>query len=196
LIGFSSSTDTRKRQRGPENFLRGDDPGPVRRLAARLRWTDDVDGSLLATRAVQSEVPMDRREFLRGFGKTLIVLPWGTFLVQCGSSHPSSGNAVVANPTVPDPTPPDAPPQVLGPDVIYTSTSVDLHSHTFTVPAAQFSVPTGVSGTTSEAQAHTHDVDFTFNDFSVASSGETVKITTTSTLGHMHVFTLVRVNQG
>jgi hypothetical protein len=138
---------------------------------------------------------MDRREFLQGFGKTLLVLPWGTFLLHCGGDDTTAApsSTVVTNPTAPDPTPPDAAPQVIGPNVVYTTNQVELHSHSFTVPVAEFTTPIGMNGTTTVAQAHTHDVTFTVEDFTRAAQGQTVKVSTTSTLGHSHVFTLVRV---
>jgi hypothetical protein len=138
---------------------------------------------------------MDRREFLQGFGKTLLVLPWGTFLLHCGGDDttPAPSSSVVTNPAAPDPTPPDAAPQAIGPNITYTTNQVQLHSHSFTVSAAQFATPVGASGTTTAAQAHTHDVTFTVDDFHRAANGEVVKVPTSSTLGHAHVFTLVRI---
>ena len=135
---------------------------------------------------------MDRREFLSS-AATLLVLPLGTFLVHCGSND--NGTTVSSNPNNPatDTTPPDAPPQLAGSNVVYTTSKVNLHSHSFTVPDVQFTVPTGLTGNTTAAQAHTHTITITSDDLTRAENGETVKIPTSTEVGHNHVLTLVKV---
>jgi hypothetical protein len=134
---------------------------------------------------------MDRREFLRGAARTLLVLPFGTFLVHCDDDNDDT--TVTLNPTQPDTTPPDAPPQVQGANVVYTSSNTNLHAHSFTIPRAQFDTPVGVAGNTTEAQAHTHTLDISAEALRRAANGETIKLPSSNTLGHTHVFTIVRV---
>jgi hypothetical protein len=135
---------------------------------------------------------MDRREFLKDTARMLLVLPMGTFLLRCGGDD---DNVVTVNPTTPDTTPPDAPPQIQGDAVVFTSSVTNLHSHSFAVPLAAFTSPplTGVAGETTVAQAHTHTLLIPQDALIRAQSGQTVKIPTSETLGHTHVFTIVRV---
>jgi len=139
---------------------------------------------------------MDRRAFLRDATRMLLVLPFGTFLIQCGSSS-NGGYGSSSNPTQPgvDSTPPDAPPRVDGANIVYTSSQTNAHSHSFSVPSADLTSPppSGVSGATTEAQLHSHSLVITQADLQDAAAGQTVKIETTSTIGHTHTFTLVRV---
>jgi hypothetical protein len=137
---------------------------------------------------------MDRREFLIRGGSALLVLPLGTFLVRCSSSD----NGVTTSspsPTEPDQTPPDAPPRVVGENVVYTSNQVNAHSHSFSVPTGAIANPpaAGISGNTTTAQLHEHSLVLTQADLQAASSGQTVKVSTGNTLGHTHVFTIVKV---
>ena len=136
---------------------------------------------------------MDRREFLRGAAKTLLVLPFGTFLLHCDDDD-DGGAIVVTNPTQPDPTPPDAPPRLDGANVVYTSSETNLHSHSFSVPLTQLTSPTGVSGNTTEAQAHSHTLTITADVLERAASGQTVKVESSSDIGHTHTFTIVRIS--
>lgn len=140
---------------------------------------------------------MDRREFLRDAARMLLVLPFGTFLLECGSSDNGGGATTTTNPTQPGPdtTPPDAPPRVEGANIVYTSNQVNAHSHSFSVPSADLTSPppSGVSGATTEAQFHSHEVVITQSDLQNAMSGQTVKVETTSVEGHTHTFTIVRV---
>jgi hypothetical protein len=139
---------------------------------------------------------MNRREFLRGAGTSLLVLPFGTFLVHC-SSGSDGGTVSTTNPTTPtvDNTPPDAPPSVSGANIVYTSSSTTLHSHSFSIPAADFTSPpfAGVSGTTTEAQFHSHFVAVTQANLQNVEAGQTVKVETNTVDGHTHTFTFVRV---
>lgn len=139
---------------------------------------------------------MNRREFLRGATRTLLVLPFGTFLVHCGSSN-DGGYVSSTNPTQPgtDTTPPDAPPRVEGANVLYTSSQTNAHSHSFSVPSSALSSPpsTGVSGATTEAQLHSHLVGVSRSDLESVQSGQSVKIETSSVAGHTHTLTFVRI---
>ena len=141
---------------------------------------------------------MNRREFLRGATTTMLVLPFGTFLVHCGSSD--SGGVVygsATNPTAPpvDSTPPDAPPSVQGANVVYTSSQTQAHSHSFSVPSADLASPpaAGESGATTEAQFHSHAVTVRQADLQNVALGQSVKVETSSVAGHTHTFTFVKV---
>jgi hypothetical protein len=142
---------------------------------------------------------MDRREFLRGGASTLLVLPLGTFLLQCGddddNTTPAPTPATTTNPTQPDTSPPDAPPRIEDGNIIYTSSRTNLHSHSFPIPTGTFGAPPpqGISGNTTIAQAHVHTLTLSQTDLQRAANGETVKVPTSTEVGHLHVFTIVRV---
>lgn len=133
---------------------------------------------------------MERREFLKGVSRVLLFLPLGTFLLDCKDDATSE-----ANPTELDDTPPDAPPRRIGTNIIYTSSQTDLHSHSFTVPIAAFENPPlgGITGRTTEAQAHQHSLTIDQEALRRAASGEIVKVETTADAEHTHMFTIVKV---
>ncbi|MDB4938476.1 MAG: hypothetical protein JWP87_5448 [Labilithrix sp.] len=139
---------------------------------------------------------MNRRAFLRDATRMVLVLPFGTFLVQC-SNDDNSGTASSTNPTVPgsDTTPPDAPPHVDGANIVYTSSQTNAHSHSFSVPSASIESPppTGVVGATTEAQLHSHNVNVTSTNLEDVKAGKAVKVLTTETAGHRHTFTFVKI---
>ena len=90
---------------------------------------------------------MHRRHFLRSAGGALLVLPFGTFLVQaCYGSSASNGDT------------PAAPPAVSGSNAVYTTNIDGGHSHTFTIALAAFTAPTDTQGQTSVDEGHTHSV--------------------------------------
>lgn len=140
---------------------------------------------------------MQRREFLLRTAKTLLVLPFGTFLVHCaGDDDEVTISTTPTEPTQPaEEDPPDAPPRVAGGNVIYTSSNVNLHSHTFAVAQSLVISPPsgGISGNTSEAQLHVHTLVITEEQLRQAAALQTVKVRTGDTLGHTHVFTIVKV---
>lgn len=138
---------------------------------------------------------MDRRAFLKDATRMLLVLPFGTFLLQCGSDD--TGATTSTNPTEPvDTTPPDAPPRIEGANIVYTSSQTNAHSHSFNVPATALASPppAGISGATTSAQLHQHQVAFTQAQLMAANSGQVVKVETTNVAGHTHTFTLVKVS--
>jgi hypothetical protein len=138
---------------------------------------------------------MNRRDFLRGATTTMLVLPFGTFLVHCTSDN--EGSTTTTNPTVPptDNTPPDAPPRVEGANVVYTSNQVQAHSHSFSVPSTALATPppAGISGATTAAQLHSHLVAVSQADLQNVLMGQSVKIATSEVAGHIHTFTFVKV---
>ena len=136
---------------------------------------------------------MDRREFLKGASRVLLVLPFGTFLLA--SCKDDDGTETEQFPTDPnDETPPDAPPKVVGTNTIYTSSQINDHSHGFTVPEAAFANPPvgGIMGRTTEAQAHQHSLTIDQEALRRAASGEIVKIETSLDAEHTHMFTIVK----
>jgi len=134
---------------------------------------------------------MDRREFLLGASRVLLVLPFGTFLLGCNDDGATSE----AEATEPDDTPPDAPPKRMGTNTIYTSSETNLHSHSFTVPDGAFESPPvgGLMGRTTEAQAHQHSLTVDQEALRRAASGEIVKIETSLDAEHTHMFTIQKI---
>jgi hypothetical protein len=128
----------------------------------------------------------------------LLVLPFGTFLVHCSNDN-NTGYGSSTNPTNPtqpsDTTPPDAPPRVEGANVVYTSSQTNAHSHSFSVPSADLTSPppAGVSGETTSAQLHSHLVTVTQAQLESVATGQSVKVETSTEIGHTHTFTFVRV---
>jgi hypothetical protein len=110
---------------------------------------------------------------------TLVALPFGLFLVHC------SGNSDNA----------DAPPQKNGNQIIYTSSRVDGHIHTFALDVAAFTAPpaAGVTGSTSVGGGHTHALSITTAQLQSVNGGQSLMVTTQSASGHTHVFTFVKV---
>jgi len=147
------------------------------------------------------EIRIGRREMLETLTRgTLIATPVGLFLVSCGSSSSDNGNGA---PSAGAPgagasgaDAPAAPPQKSGTQVVYTSSMVESHFHTFGVETPEFVMPdaAGVSGATSSAASHTHDVSISMAQLQSVGSGESVKVTTSSVAGHSHVLTFVNVS--
>ena len=136
---------------------------------------------------------MNRREFLKGASRVLLVLPFGTFLLGCSGDE---GTGTEVNPTLPDDdTPPDAPPKVIGTNTIFTSSDTNGHSHSFTVPQAAFENPPlgGIMGRTTEAQGHQHNLTIDQEALRRAASGEIVKVETSQDAEHTHMFTIVKI---
>jgi hypothetical protein len=128
---------------------------------------------------------MNRRDFV----ERLLVLPFGVFLLRCSSSS-TTGYAGPAT----NRDPPGAPPTVSGSRVVYTSSNVDEHTHTFAIDLEDFANPPddGVSGETSEDAQHTHTLSLSSLNLTSVQNGGTLKVTTSSDAGHTHVFTFVR----
>ena len=136
---------------------------------------------------------MDRREFLKGATRVLLVLPFGTFLLACKDEDGATTETFPTDPN--DETPPDAPPKVVGTNTIYTSSETNGHSHSFTIPMGAFENPPvgGLMGRTTEAQAHQHSLTVDQEALRRAASGEIVKIESTQDAEHTHMFTIVKV---
>ncbi|MBX3204434.1 MAG: hypothetical protein KF764_05165 [Labilithrix sp.] len=136
---------------------------------------------------------MDRRAFLKDAACTLLVLPFGTFLVQCDGE---SGKTTGSNPTEPDDTPADAAPRAAGSNIVYTSSKNMGHSHSFMVPRSAFeSAPFGgITGLTTEAEGHQHRLTIDQEALRRAAAGDIAKIETTSEGDHTHMFTIVKID--
>jgi hypothetical protein len=138
---------------------------------------------------VSPEVFMDRRRFLIGAGRTLLVLPFGTFLVHCSKKAETD-----IDPN--DPTPPQAQPRMLGNNGVYTSSLDNSHSHSFTVPSSAFGdTPPigGVVGYTSSSQNHSHSVNVTEEALRHVGDGQIAKVVTSKDLNHTHTFTFWKI---
>lgn len=134
---------------------------------------------------------MNRRAFLRDAASTLLVLPFGTFLVHCGSDDDKQ----TVGPVQPDNAPPQAEPKMVDGNVAYTSNKVLGHSHTFPVSLEALGDPPadGVSGDTSTSQGHDHAMVVTQDALRMAAGGQAVKIQSATTQGHSHTFTIVKI---
>ncbi|MBN9160809.1 MAG: hypothetical protein BGO98_17230 [Myxococcales bacterium 68-20] len=131
---------------------------------------------------------MDRRAFLKDAAVTLLVLPFGTFLVHCGNDKKAA--------TEEDDTPPDAPPRKEGSNGRYTSSETDGHSHSIMVPLAAFKEEApvgGITGLTTEAQSHQHRFTIDQEALRRVGEGEIAKIETDIQAEHTHVFTIVKL---
>ena len=73
-----------------------------------------------------------------------------------------------------------------------TSTVTEGHTHTLCVPAAALGSPAdgGETFTTSTANGHIHDVTFTQAQLMSVAQGGSVVVTTSTTEGHTHAFTV------
>lgn len=132
---------------------------------------------------------MNRRAFVKDAALTLLVLPFGAFLVHCGDKDKSSA-------TEDDDTPPDAPPRREGTNGHYTSSETDEHSHSIMVPLAAFDEEApvgGISGLTTEAQSHQHRFTIDQEALRRVGEGEIAKIETDIQAEHTHVFTIVKL---
>jgi hypothetical protein len=132
---------------------------------------------------------MNRQAFL----ETLLILPIGVFLVRCSSSGQDYSSTSGTSPTSDAPA---APPRKSGPQDLYSSSDVQSHFHTFALDDATLTdlPPAGVSGDTSAAQSHTHGLAISSDQLRQVATGQSVLVTTSSTGGHTHVFTFVKVS--
>lgn len=129
------------------------------------------------------EIRTGRREMMGTLAGTLVALPAGPFLVSCSENEMPNGDNPAAAPTK------------NGTQIVYTSNTVDEHSHTFGLETSAIAMPTAaVSGATSSDSGHTHAVTISTEQLQSVGSGESVKVTTTSASGHTHVFTFVNVS--
>ncbi|HLK88558.1 MAG TPA: hypothetical protein VKZ18_01615 [Polyangia bacterium] len=127
---------------------------------------------------------MIRREFVKLTAGSVVALGGSLFFVSCGGSTSAAGA-----------DDPGAPPQQSGTQIVYTSSVVQSHTHTFGIEMSAFASPpaAGVSGATSDDGAHTHSVAVSMADLQSVGDGQTIKVTTGVAAGHTHVLTLVKL---
>jgi hypothetical protein len=126
---------------------------------------------------------MNRRNFLRAGSGALLVLPFGTFLVEaCYGTGATNGDA------------PAAPPTVSGSNAVYTSNIDGGHSHTFSIALAVFTAPVDTRDQTSIDEGHAHSVAIAAADLQNVQAGQTVLVTTGTSESHAHVLTIVKVS--
>jgi hypothetical protein len=94
------------------------------------------------------------------------------YVIGCGSSSPAAPSAVA--------------------DISATSTVVNNHSHTVTIPAGDQLHPADMTYTSSSTLNHTHSVTLTASQLQTLASGGTVTVTSSVspvTGNHSHDFT-------
>jgi hypothetical protein len=125
---------------------------------------------------------MQRREFFRLAGGTLLAIPAGLFLVR-------------AEPAISQTTNPTNQPVRNGTKLIYTSSVVGAHAHTFGIEIAAIDAAPaeGVSGQSSVAENHSHKVVVSAAQLLNIRAGHTVEVTSGSAGAHRHLFTFLKL---
>jgi hypothetical protein len=127
--------------------------------------------------------PMDRRHFFRTTGKALVIMPFGSFLIQ--ACYGGGGGS--------DSDTPAAPPTTSGSNAVYTSNIDGDHSHMYTIALADFATPTEQHGQTTVSEGHSHSITVAVADLQNVEAGQSVMVTTGVSEDHTHVFTFVKV---
>ena len=143
-----------------------------------------MQGLELATALKQLDGVMERRQFCKLVGGALVLIPAGLFLVRCGGS---AGDQTANGPT--------NQPSQNGTKLIFTSSVVEGHSHTFGIEMAAIDTPpaNGVNGPSSVVENHSHSVVVSSAQLSSISAGQTVQVTSGTADGHAHLFTFLRL---
>lgn len=117
---------------------------------------------------------MQRREFCRLAGGTLLVIPAGLFFVRAGRASAQATE---------------------GTKLVYTSSMVGAHAHTFGIEMAAIDAPPadGVSGPSSVVENHSHRVVVSAAELSNIRAGQTVEVTSGLAGGHRHLFTFLKL---
>jgi hypothetical protein len=126
---------------------------------------------------------LERREFFRLVGGTLILIPAGLFLVRsAGGGEQGQGGPINQ-------------PSLQGTKLIYTSSVAGGHTHTFGIEMAAIDRPPadGVSGPSGVAEGHSHNVIVSAAQLSSISAGQTVQVTSGRAGGHAHLFTFLKL---
>jgi len=132
----------------------------------------------------QLEGVMQRRQFCKLAGGALVLIPAGLFLVRCGGgTSDQTGNGPTNQPTQ------------NGTRVVYTSSVVGDHSHTFGIEMTAIDMPpaNGVSGSSSVVESHSHSVVVSSAQLSGIKAGQTVVVTTGTAGGHTHLFSFLKL---
>ena len=127
---------------------------------------------------------MQRREFCRLAGGTLLLIPAGLFLVRRAAAASGAIGTGTTNQPIRD-----------GSKLIYTSSVVGNHSHTFGIEMDAIDKPptAGVSGSSSVVENHSHSVVVSSAQLSSIKAGQTLEVRTGSAGGHSHVFTFLKL---
>jgi len=127
---------------------------------------------------------MERRKFFRLAGGTLILTPAGLFLVRWSSYAADQSQGGQTNQ-----------PRRDGTKLIYTSSVVGGHAHTFGIEMAAIAKPPadGISGPSGVAEGHSHNVIVSAAQLSSISAGQTVQVTSGRAGGHAHLFTFLKL---
>lgn len=125
-----------------------------------------------------------RREFFTSVGRLVVLLPAGAALVAACGSSTSNADCASADTVM-----------TTGAALIVVSTCNGAgsgHTHDFTVMATDLATPpaAGVSSNTSpyDDDQHVHTVALTQANLQAIQAGQTVAITSGTTLTHSHVF--------
>jgi hypothetical protein len=120
-----------------------------------------------------TETTMQRRQFLIGGGKVLLVLPAGWVLANCSNTT-----------TSPTPT------NVGSASLTFMSSVTEGHTHDFTMTMQEVETPPsgGISRNTTITLAHQHVVTLTAAQLSQIAAGEVVTMDTSLVAGHLHTF--------
>jgi hypothetical protein len=138
----------------------------------------------LAVALNQLDGVMQRRQFCKLVGGALVLIPAGLFLVRCGGG---AGDQTANGPT--------NQPSQNGTKLIFTSSVVLDHSHTFGIEMAAIDTPPadGVNGPSSVVENHSHSVVVSSAQLSSISAGQTVQVTSGTAEGHTHLFTFLKL---
>ena len=122
-----------------------------------------------------------RREFLSTAGRVVVAMPAGWVLLQagCGGSDANGAQCDDENGVV-----------LTGSELTVTSACADGHVHSFQITSQQLVSPpsAGLSGPTTEDDAHAHQVSLTQSEVQQIQAGETINKITNNVNGHTHVF--------
>jgi hypothetical protein len=145
---------------------------------------------------------MNRREFARYLGVTVIAIPAARLLSACGDDTTTTtiiqDFSVAPGPPAPvqDLSTPATPQDLAVSSITYTSSLVSGHQHQLTLEVSLFSNPPAADTVrqTTVAQSHSHTVTLTQAQLQSIGAGGTVTVTTSVVLEHVHTFMFT--NQG
>src|SRR5688572_20150697 len=111
---------------------------------------------------------MERRAFVVEVGKAFPVIAGAVYFIRCGGGDggPTGGSPVI----------------------VATSTTVNGHQHTASVPEADTSSTADRTYESSLTLGHTHQVTLTAANFATLAAGGSVTVTSSSAEGHAHDF--------
>jgi len=117
---------------------------------------------------------MDRRRFIIEAGKAFPIVAGAIYVVGCdANSDGNNGN--------------DGGDQTMTLSAV--STLVAGHSHSATIPISDLDSAARKSYQSSSADSHTHTVSLSVSQLGIISSGSSVTVTSSNSVGHAHQFT-------